>query len=180
MNGASIGLRLHQWTLVLLLSTALYGTLAGSSVEAQNIEAGENLNAASQSSGIPQPGSAPPAANDESHKNGQGHGGAFVIAPLPIFSPALGTGVVPVLSYIFPTGMRGKVSSASVIGAVGLVTDNGTRALALGGDIYLRQDAYRFTTIYCRGNLNLRSIRTRFGRFAGKASPRTGRSTGAG
>src|SRR5262249_31921250 len=77
-----------------------------------------------------------------------------VAAPLPIASPALGTGIVPVLSYIFLTSTSAKASSASVIGAVGLVTDNGTRALALGGEIYFGQDAYRITSAYCRGNLN--------------------------
>ena len=77
-----------------------------------------------------------------------------MIAPLPISSPALGSGIVPVLSYIFPTGTSGKASLASVVGALGLVTDNGTRALALGGEIYLGQDTYRVTTAYCRGNLN--------------------------
>ena len=73
-----------------------------------------------------------------------------MIAPLPISSPALGAGIVPVVSYIFPTGTSSRASSASVIGAVGLLTDNGTRALALGGEIYLAQDAYRTTTAYCR------------------------------
>src|SRR5690349_1885433 len=28
--------------------------------------------------------------------------GSFVIAPLPISSPALGTGIIPVVGYIFP------------------------------------------------------------------------------
>jgi len=154
MNEASMSLRLHRWNLVLLLSSALYWGFTGSSAEAQGMKASQNPNPASQPPGIPQPGSEPPAPKDESQKNGQGHDGAFVIAPLPIFSPALGTGIVPVLSYIFPTGTSAKATSASVVGAVGLVTDNGTRALALGGEIYLGQGAYRFTTIYCRGNLN--------------------------
>jgi hypothetical protein len=80
--------------------------------------------------------------------------GAFVIAPLPISSPALGSGVVPVFAYIFPTGTAGKTSPASLLGAVGLVTDNRSRAIALGGELYLKQNTYRTTAVYARGNLN--------------------------
>jgi hypothetical protein len=42
--------------------------------------------------------------------------GSFVIAPLPISSPALGSGVIPVLAYIFPLSSHDKTSPASVIG----------------------------------------------------------------
>jgi len=66
----------------------------------------------------------------------------------------LGSGIVPVLAYIFPVSTNDKTSPASVVGAVGLVTDNGSRALALGGEVYFKQNSYRTTAIYARGNLN--------------------------
>ena len=78
----------------------------------------------------------------------------FVIAPLPISSPALGTGIVPIVGYIFPLSTRDKTSPPSVIGGAGLVTDNGSRAFALAGNFYFREDCYNATAVYVRGNLN--------------------------
>ena len=79
--------------------------------------------------------------------------GALVIAPLPISSPALGSGVIPILAYIFTLNPNDKTYPPSVIGAAGLVTDNGTRGLALGGELYLKRN-YRIASVFLRGNLN--------------------------
>ena len=78
--------------------------------------------------------------------------GSFVVAPIPISSPALGTGIIPVLGYILPLG-KGPVSP-SAIGAAGLITDNGSRAFAVAGHLYLRQDTYDMTAVFLQGNLN--------------------------
>src|SRR3981081_4153220 len=48
--------------------------------------------------------------------------GSFVIAPLPISSPALGTGIIPVVGYIFPFRRGDTVSPPSVVGMAGLGT----------------------------------------------------------
>jgi Omp85 superfamily domain len=80
--------------------------------------------------------------------------GAFVVAPLPISSPALGSGIVPVLAYIFPISTNDKVSPPSVVGAAGLITNNGSRALAIGGELFLKENRYRITAAYVRGNLD--------------------------
>lgn len=61
---------------------------------------------------------------------------------------------MPVFAYILPTSSANKNSPASLVGAVGLVTDNGSRAVALGGELYLKQNTYRTTAVYARGNLN--------------------------
>jgi hypothetical protein len=58
--------------------------------------------------------------------------GSFVVAPLPIVSPALGTGIVPVLGYITPIPAKDKAITPSVIGAGGLISNNGTRGFGLG------------------------------------------------
>ena len=50
-------------------------------------------------------------------------------APLPIGSPAVGAGVVPVVGYIFPLSEKDKVSPPSLIGAAGLVTASSRMAL---------------------------------------------------
>ena len=81
-------------------------------------------------------------------------GGSFVIAPLPISSPALGAGIVPVLAYIFPLDRSDKTSPPSLIGAAGLVTDNGTRGFAVAGELYFKENTYRTTAAFARGNLN--------------------------
>jgi hypothetical protein len=80
--------------------------------------------------------------------------GSWVVAPLPISSPALGTGVIPVLGYIFPFRKGDEVSPPSVVGAAGLVTNNRTRGFAAYADLFIREDTYRITSLYVRGNFN--------------------------
>jgi hypothetical protein len=95
-----------------------------------------------------------PPNQDSSSEKTHARRGEFVVAPLPISSPALGTGIVPVLGYIFPLSTRDKISPPSVIGGAGLVTNNGSAAFALAGDFYFREDTYRATAAYFSGNLN--------------------------
>lgn len=80
--------------------------------------------------------------------------GEFVIAPIPVSSPALGTGIIPVVGYIFRVDKEDQVSPPSVLGAAGLITDNGSRAFALAGQLYLKRDTYRVTSAFLQGNLN--------------------------
>jgi hypothetical protein len=80
--------------------------------------------------------------------------GSFVIAPLPIVSPAIGNGVIPVVGYIFAFNKNDKISPPSTIGAGGLLTDNGTRAYFLGGQLFLDKNKYEITTGYAHGNIN--------------------------
>lgn len=80
--------------------------------------------------------------------------GDFVVAPLPISSPALGSGVIPVVGYIFPLRKSDILSPPSVIGAAGLITDNGSRAFAVAGQMFAKQDTYRITALFFQGNLN--------------------------
>src|SRR5277367_6815413 len=80
--------------------------------------------------------------------------GAFVVAPLPISSPAIGTGLVPVVGYIFPFSTKDKVSPPSTIGAAGLITDNGSRGFAIGGQFFLKQNTYEITTGFVHGNVD--------------------------
>jgi hypothetical protein len=82
------------------------------------------------------------------------HRGAILIAPLPIVSPAIGSGIIPVVGYIFPFQEKDKLSPPSVIGAAGLFTNNGSRAFALGGELFMKEDRYELKSAYMRGNLN--------------------------
>jgi hypothetical protein len=80
--------------------------------------------------------------------------GSLVIAPIPISSPAIGSGLVLAVGYIFPFSKTDKVSPPSVIGAAGLYTNNETRGFAIVGQFYLKQNTYKITTGFGRGNVN--------------------------
>jgi Omp85 superfamily domain len=103
------------------------------------------------------PSSAETKAKEKSKKADSKKGakkGAFVIAPLPMVSPAIGSGIVPVAAYIFPFQVKDKSSPPSVIAATGLITNNGSRAFGLGADLYLKQDRYELKVGYGRGNVD--------------------------
>jgi hypothetical protein len=80
--------------------------------------------------------------------------GAIVAAPLPTSSPALGTGIVPVFGYIFPFNKNDKVTPPSVVGAAGLITNGGSRALALAAELYVKGGAYQVTGVGLTGHLD--------------------------
>jgi hypothetical protein len=80
--------------------------------------------------------------------------GEIVVAPLPISSPALGTGIVPILGYIFPFNKNDKITPPSVVGAAGLVTNGGSRALALAAELYVKGGAYQVTGLGFKGHLD--------------------------
>ena len=64
--------------------------------------------------------------------------GSFIVAPMPISSPALGTGIVPVVGYIFPFRKSDTVSPPSVVGVAGLITNNGSRGFAAYADLFMQ------------------------------------------
>ncbi len=78
----------------------------------------------------------------------------IVIAPLPISSPAIGSGMTPVLGYIFPFNKNDKISPPSTIGVAGLFTDNGSRGFAVGGQLFLKENTYEITSGFIHGNVN--------------------------
>jgi hypothetical protein len=78
----------------------------------------------------------------------------LVIAPIPISSPAIGSGIVPILGYIFPFSSKDKVSPPSVVGAAGLITNNGSRGFVVGGKLYLKENRYQITAGFIHGNIN--------------------------
>jgi len=91
---------------------------------------------------------------DSEERKSSGPRGSFVIAPLPISSPALGTGIIPVVGYIFPFRKDDKVSPPSVVGMAGIATNNGSRGFGAYADLYMKEKTYRLTAAYVRGNLN--------------------------
>lgn len=89
--------------------------------------------------------------SDEKQKH---HAGSIVVAPLPLVSPAIGSGIVPVIAYIFPLSKNDKVSPPSTIAAAGLISNNGTHGFGFGAQLFLKRNTYEVTTGYARGNFN--------------------------
>jgi Omp85 superfamily domain len=92
--------------------------------------------------------------------------GAIVVAPLPIVSPAIGSGLIPVLGYIFPFSKNDKISPPSTIGAAGLITNNGSSGFGLGASLFMKENRYAVTSVYVHGNVdyNLYGVGTAAGR----------------
>ena len=110
-----------------------------------------------------------PEAKSEEEKKREKRG-AIVGAPLPISSPALGSGIVPVAGYIFPFSKNDKLSPPSVVGGLGLLTSGGSRLLGGAGELYLKEDTYEITTAVAGGHLDYHFYGT--GNAAGNAGRR--------
>jgi hypothetical protein len=80
--------------------------------------------------------------------------GAIIVAPLPLVSPAIGSGVIPVVGYIFPFSKNDKVSPPSVVGGAGLLTNNNSRGWGVGADLYFKQNTYEVTSGFGKGNID--------------------------
>jgi hypothetical protein len=116
------------------------------------ISVGQTTPSSSQQGTLSTVASASTKSSDK--QNEKTRRGEFVVAPIPISSPALGTGIVPVVGYIFRVDREDKVSPASLIGAAGLITNNGSRAFAVAGQLYLKRDTYHASAAFLQGNLN--------------------------
>jgi hypothetical protein len=160
--------RLAKFCTVVLLCFCMSGGLSLSSLSlafAQDVRPPTQSPATEpQTPGDSQlPGAAPsqkPAEDTEQtaakkdDKEKKHHRGALVVAPLPIMSPAIGSGIIPVAGYIFPFQEKDKVSPPSVVGAAGLITNNGSRGFALGADLYMKENRYELKAAYFHGNVD--------------------------
>jgi hypothetical protein len=143
------------WPLWIFLSSTAFGQQT-EKVEPAVVGLGQEVTPVSPTARDQSAQAAPTAEQEEQtrKKKKPGRQGSFVAAPLPISSPAIGTGVVPVLGYIFHLNPNDKVSPPSVIGAAGLITNNGTLGFGVGGELYLKQDTYEIRSGYVHGNIN--------------------------
>ena len=81
--------------------------------------------------------------------------GSLVIAPIPISSPAFGSGLLLITGYVFKLNERDQLSPPSWLGGAGAFTNNGSRGLALGGRLYLQENKYQTTFAVIKGRANL-------------------------
>ncbi|HEY0430859.1 MAG TPA: BamA/TamA family outer membrane protein, partial [Pyrinomonadaceae bacterium] len=80
--------------------------------------------------------------------------GQLVIAPIPVSSPAVGSGLVLVGLYVFKVKESDMKSPPSVVGLVGAFTNNGSRGGALGGRLYFSENKYQTTFALAKGRAN--------------------------
>jgi len=80
--------------------------------------------------------------------------GRFIIAPIPIKSPAFGSGLVLGLGYVFKIDLNDKKSFPSTIGLAGAYLNSGTAGLALGGRLYFDQNRYQTAFAIAKGKAN--------------------------
>jgi hypothetical protein len=91
------------------------------------------------------PKAEPAPQKEKEQKTKKEKRGEIVAAPIPISSPAIGSGLQWAVGYMFPFSKGDKVAPKSVLGVGGLFTNNGSRGLAMGGRIYFKDDKYRLT-----------------------------------
>ena len=127
----------------------------------QETSSGPSQNSKSQASDSP----APTANTDNKHpakKKNKNQGatpkkpkrGQIVIAPIPITSPAVGTGLILAAGYVFKLRQNDNLSPPSVIGLAGAFTSNGSRGGGLGGRLYFGEDKYQTTFVIAKGRFN--------------------------
>lgn len=93
--------------------------------------------------------------NDDKKKKKKEKRGSIVIAPIPISSPAFGSGLILIAGYVFKFDKDDTVSPPSWAGLAGVYTNNGTRGLAMGGKLYLKKNKYQTTFAVMTGRANL-------------------------
>lgn len=81
--------------------------------------------------------------------------GSLVIAPIPISSPAFGSGLLLITAYVFKFDKEDQVSPPSWVGLAGAFTNNGSRGLATGAKLYLKENKYQTTVAAMKGRANL-------------------------
>ena len=80
--------------------------------------------------------------------------GQFIIAPIPISSPAVGSGLVLALGYVFKLNQEDELSPPSTVGLVGAFTSSGSRGGGIGGRLYFSENKYQTTFAFVKGRVN--------------------------
>jgi hypothetical protein len=80
--------------------------------------------------------------------------GQLILAPIPISSPAVGSGLVLAVGYVFNLNQNDKMSPPSTVGLVGAFTNSGSRAGGLGGRLYFSENKYQTTFAFVKGRVN--------------------------
>jgi len=131
----------------------------------------DNTMSSAASGENPQPTNDKPTAKKQKKKT-QDARGAFVGAPIPVSSPAIGSGVALLGGYIFPLRKKDTISPPSVLGVGGLITNNGSHGFVVGAELYFKENRYHVLSGYARADLNYSFYGT--GNAAGDAGVKFG------
>jgi hypothetical protein len=100
------------------------------------------------------PGIAPDIRDDDTKLKVQR--GDFVVVPIPISNPTLGTGLVVGGAYFYAqTEEQAEDQPASLTGAAGMYTSNDSKAFVLVQQNYWREDRWRFTGVIGAADIRL-------------------------
>lgn len=80
--------------------------------------------------------------------------GEWMLAPIPVSSPAIGSGLEWAVARLFPFNKKDDVSPASSVGVAGIFTNNKSRGIAIGGRLYMKQDRYRVAAGIADASIN--------------------------
>jgi len=80
--------------------------------------------------------------------------GQLIIAPIPITSPAVGSGLVLAVGYVFKLNQDDELSPPSTIGFAGAFTNSGSRGGGIGGRLYFSENKYQTTFAIIKGRVN--------------------------
>jgi hypothetical protein len=92
-------------------------------------------------------------AQGSSNPNGEKRG-SIVIAPIPVSSPAVGSGIILVTGYVFKVNLNDTLSPPSTVGVAGALTNNGSRGGLLGGRLYFKENRYQTMFLLAKGRVN--------------------------
>lgn len=93
------------------------------------------------------PGQPPDAKSSEKK-------GEWLLAPIPVSSPAIGSGLEWAVARLFPFNKKDEVSPASAVGVAGIFTNNGSRGIAIGSRLYLKEDRFRIAAAIANASIN--------------------------
>lgn len=152
------GIARFTFTVVLLL-TAVLGVMAQSTTSQP---AAEKTDAKREEQTSSQPASQKTgkssAANEQQNttdvKPKKPKRGQLIIAPIPISSPAVGSGLILAFGYVFKLNQDDKLSPPSTVGLVGAFTNSGSRGGGIGGRLYFSENKYQTTFALVKGRVN--------------------------
>ena len=91
---------------------------------------------------------------DDPKQPGKEKNGSWILAPIPIKSPAFGAGLIAAVGYVFKLNPEDKLSPPSTIGAAFPFTNNGSRGLVVGGRLYFAENKYQTAFAAGKGRAN--------------------------
>lgn len=95
-----------------------------------------------------------PIIDDNSAEPKKPKRGSLIFAPIPITSPAFGSGMILGAGYVFKLNPEDKASPPSSVGLAGAFTSSGSRGIVLGGKFHFSENKYQASFAVAKGRAN--------------------------